>query len=49
MIGGGSPIASPMPKSIISGGREDLLLREWSFVRKSAYFSLMGWPDIYNG
>ena len=27
-IGGGSPVASPMPKSILSGGREDQLLRE---------------------
>ena len=27
-IGGGSPIASPMPKSVLSGGREDQLLRE---------------------
>ena len=27
-IGGGSPIASPMPKSVISGGREYQLLRE---------------------
>ena len=32
-IGGGSPVASPIPKSILSGGREDRLLREWSFVR----------------
>ena len=28
MIGGGSPVASPMPKSVLSGGREDQLLRE---------------------
>ena len=27
-IGGGSPVASPMPKSVFSGGREDQLLRE---------------------
>ena len=27
-IGGGSPVAAPMPKSILSGGREDQLLRE---------------------
>ena len=27
-IGGGSPVASPMPKSVPSGGREDQLLRE---------------------
>ena len=27
-IGRGSPIASPMPKSVLSGGREDQLLRE---------------------
>ena len=26
--GGGSPVASPMPKSVLSGGREDQLLRE---------------------
>ena len=32
-LGGGSPVASPMPKSVLSGGREDRLLREWSFVR----------------
>ena len=29
----GSPDASPMPKSVLSGGRGDRLLREWSFVR----------------
>ena len=27
-ISGGSPVASPMPKSLLSGGREDQLLRE---------------------
>ena len=27
-IGGGSPVASPMPKSVLSDGREDQLLRE---------------------
>ena len=27
-IGGGSPVASPMPKSVLSGGREYQLLRE---------------------
>ena len=27
-IGGGSPVASPMPKSVLSGEREDQLLRE---------------------
>ena len=27
-IDGGSPVASPMPKSILSGGREDQLLME---------------------
>ena len=27
-IGGGSPVASPMSKSVLSGGREDQLLRE---------------------
>ena len=27
-IDGGSPVASPMPKSVLSGGREDQLLRE---------------------
>ena len=27
-IGGGSPVASPMPKAVLSGGREDQLLRE---------------------
>ena len=28
MIGGGSSVASPMPNSVISGGRGDQLLRE---------------------
>ena len=27
-IGGGSPVASSMPKSVPSGGREDKLIRE---------------------
>ena len=27
-IDGGSSVASPMPKSVLSGGREDQLLRE---------------------
>ena len=27
-IDGGSPVASSMPKSVLSGGREDQLLRE---------------------
>ena len=27
-IGGGLPVASPMPKSVLFGGREDQLLRE---------------------
>ena len=27
-IGGGSPVASLMPKSVLSDGREDQLLRE---------------------
>ena len=27
-IDGGSPVASPMPKSVLSSGREDQLLRE---------------------
>ena len=43
-IDGGSPVTSPMPKSVLSGGREDQLLREGSFVHKSAYLSLMGGP-----
>ena len=29
----GSPVAFPMPKSVLSGGREDQLPREWIFVR----------------
>ena len=29
----GSPITSPMPKSALSGERENQLLREWTFVR----------------
>ena len=27
-IDGGSPVASPIPKSVLSGGREDQLLSE---------------------
>ena len=27
-IGGGSSVTSPMPKSVLSGGKEDQLLRE---------------------
>ena len=27
-IGGGSPVASSMPKSVLCGGREDQLLKE---------------------
>ena len=45
-IGGGSPVASLMPKSVLSGGREDQLLRERILC---AYLSLMGWPGIYSG
>ena len=30
-IDGGSSVASPMPKSVLSGGREDQLLRECIF------------------
>ena len=30
-IGEGSPVASPMPKSVLSRGREDQPLREWIF------------------
>ena len=48
-IGVGSPVASSMPKLVLSGGREDQLLRERSFVSKSVYLSLIGWPGIYNG
>ena len=48
-ISGGSPVASPMPKSVLSRGREDQLLREQIFCGESAYLSLMGWPGIYNG
>ena len=48
-IGGGSPVAAPMPKSVLSCGREYQLLREGSFMHMSAYLSLMGWPGIYNG
>ena len=44
-----SPVASPMPKSVLCGGREDQLLKESTFVRKSTYLSPMGWPGIYNG
>ena len=28
MIGEGLPVATPMPKSVLSGGRENQLLRE---------------------
>ena len=48
-IGRGSPVASPMPKSVLSSGIEDQLLRELSFVHMSVYLSPMRWPGIYNG
>ena len=48
-IDGGSLVAAPMPKSVLSCGREYQLLRELSFVHMSAYLSLIEWPDIYNG
>ena len=48
-IGRGSSVASLMPKSILSEGREDQLLREWISVLKSAYLSLIRWHSIYNG
>ena len=41
-IGGSSPVASLMPKSVLFSGREDRLLRNCSFVHKSMYFSTMG-------
>ena len=37
----GSLVASPMPKSALSGGREDRLLREWIFVR-----TFHRWDDL---
>ena len=48
-IGGGSAVASLMPKSVLFGGREDHYLGNEFSVRKSAYLSLMWWPGIYNG
>ena len=38
-IDGGSPVASPMPKSVLSSGKKDQLLRERVFC---AYLSPMG-------
>ena len=48
-IDGGSLVAASMPKSVLSCGREYQLLREWSFVHISVYFSPLGWPGIYSG
>ena len=43
-IGRGSPVASPMPKSVPSG-KKKINCFESEF---SAYFSPMGWPGIYS-
>ena len=43
-ISGGSLGASPMPKSVLSGGREDYLLRECIFVRM--FFTFHRWGDL---
>ena len=42
----GPPVATLMPKLVLSDRREDQLLREWIFC---AYLSPMGWLGIYNG
>ena len=41
-IGGGSPVASLMHKSVLSGGKKINCLGNEFFVRKSAYLSPMG-------
>ena len=43
-IGGGLPVASPMPKSVLSGGREDQLLMELSLCISLRTFHL--WGDL---
>ena len=48
-IGGGSLVASPMPKSVLFGEEKINCLGNEFSVRMSAYLSPMGWPDIYNG
>ena len=45
-IGGGSPIAAPMPKSIFSCVFN--CLENEVLVHKSAFLSPMGWPGIYS-
>ena len=49
MIGGGSPVTSPMPKSVLSGEEKINCLGNEFFMCKSAYLSPMGWSDFYNG
>ena len=48
-IGEGLPVASPMPKSVLSREEKINCLGNEFYVCKSAYLSLMGWPGIYNG
>ena len=48
-FGGGSLVASPIPKSVLSGEEKINGLGNEFSVRKSAYPSPMGWPGIYNG
>ena len=45
----GSPVAAPIPKSVLSGGRKFNCLGNEFSVCITAYLSLMGWPGIYNG
>ena len=48
-IGGGSPVASSMPKSVLSGEEKINCSGNEFFGRKSVYLLRMGWPGIYNG
>ena len=43
-IGGGSPVAFPMSKSVLSWWKDINYLRS----EFCAYLSPMGWPGIYN-
>ena len=47
-IGGGSPVAAPMPKSVLFAGENINCLENEVLVHKSAYLSQMGWPGIYS-
>ena len=47
-IDGGSLIAAPMPKSVLSCESNINCLGNEVLVHKSAYLSPMGWPGIYS-